>query len=197
MARVLSVSVMRNVAQLSGTSKADEPNMSQTIWPKPADLTNGFYYFEFTISPNIIWIKLKERGGSSPQRTHGSSSADVTLQFELGHLTSTTTNDLIEEVSMRSLLSVTLPAFLCLLTAAQEPELRTTLKGQIGPVISLAFSPDGKTLALGNHAGRSSCGTCSRARSGPLSRDTPAPCGQWRTARMARLWHREAERRSG
>ena len=55
---------------------------------------------------------------------------------------------------MRLLLPVTLPAFLGLLTApstsAQEPELRATLKGQIGPVISLAFSPDGKTLASGS-----------------------------------------------
>ena len=58
---------------------------------------------------------------------------------------------------MRPLLPVTLPAFLGLLTAlctsAQEPKLRATLKGQIGPVISLAFSPDGKTLALGNSGG--------------------------------------------
>src|SRR5438270_254588 len=51
---------------------------------------------------------------------------------------------------MRLLLPVTLPAFLWLLTAAQEPELRTTLKGQIGPVMSLAFSPDGGTLASGS-----------------------------------------------
>ena len=58
---------------------------------------------------------------------------------------------------MRLLLPVTIAAFLGLLTApstsAQEPQLRVTLKGQIGPVISLAFSPDGQRLALGNSGG--------------------------------------------
>src|SRR5262249_60647748 len=58
---------------------------------------------------------------------------------------------------MRLLLPATIPAFLGLLTApstsAQEPQLRATLKGPIGPVISLAFSPDGKTLVLGNSGG--------------------------------------------
>ena len=58
---------------------------------------------------------------------------------------------------MRLLLPVTIPAFLGLLaapsTSAQEPQLRATLKGPIGPVISLAFSPDGQTLALGNSGG--------------------------------------------
>jgi len=52
-------SVMRNVAQPFGTSKADEPNTSQTIWRTVADLTNGVYYFESTTSPNIVWVKLK------------------------------------------------------------------------------------------------------------------------------------------
>ena len=44
--------MMRNVAQPFGTSKADEPNTSQTIWRTVADLTNGVYYFESTTSPN-------------------------------------------------------------------------------------------------------------------------------------------------
>ena len=54
------LSVMRNVAQPFGTSKADEPNTSQTIWRTVADLTNGVYYFESTASPNIVWVKLNK-----------------------------------------------------------------------------------------------------------------------------------------
>jgi penicillin V acylase-like amidase (Ntn superfamily) len=54
------LSVMRNVAQPFGTSKADEPNTSQTIWRTVADLTNGVYYFESTTSPNIVWVKLNK-----------------------------------------------------------------------------------------------------------------------------------------
>ena len=48
------LSVMRNVVQQFGTSKADEPNTSQTIWRTVADLANGVYYFESTTSPNIV-----------------------------------------------------------------------------------------------------------------------------------------------
>ena len=39
-------------------------------------------------------------------------------------------------------------------------------------VDSVAFSPDGKTLASGSRTRRSSCGTWRRARSRPPSRDT-------------------------
>src|SRR5262249_29870760 len=62
---------------------------------------------------------------------------------------------LAKRSSMRLLLVVTIPAFLLRApsTSAQEPQLRATLKGPIGPVISLACSPDGKTLALGNSGG--------------------------------------------
>jgi WD40 repeat protein len=34
--------------------------------------------------------------------------------------------------------------------SAQEPKLRDTLKGHTGPVNSVAYSPDGKTLASGS-----------------------------------------------
>jgi WD domain, G-beta repeat len=34
--------------------------------------------------------------------------------------------------------------------SAQEPKLRATLKGHTGMVYSIAYSPDGKTLATGS-----------------------------------------------
>src|SRR5436190_5964076 len=37
--------------------------------------------------------------------------------------------------------------------SAQEPKLRATLKGHTGAVVSVAFSPDSKTLASGSYDG--------------------------------------------
>ena len=81
-------SVMRNVAQPFGTSKADEPNTSPTIWRTVADLTNGVYYFESTTSPNVIWLKLKSldfREGSGVRKldlvNHPDRTGDVSESF--------------------------------------------------------------------------------------------------------------------
>lgn len=50
------LSVMRNVAQPFGVADPQRPNVSSTIWRTVADLTHGVYYFESSLSPNIIWV---------------------------------------------------------------------------------------------------------------------------------------------
>ncbi len=54
------LSVMRNVSQPFGTADPSRPNISTTLWRTVSDLTQGLFYFESTISPNIVWVKLQE-----------------------------------------------------------------------------------------------------------------------------------------
>ena len=57
------------------------------------------------------------------------------------------------------------------------------------PGHSVAFSPDGKTLASGSPMARCGCGTWPpAARSATPSPATPARSGRWRSARTARPW---------
>lgn len=52
------LSVMRNVSAPFGVSDPLRPNISTTRWRTVADLTKRAYYFESTISPNVIWVNL-------------------------------------------------------------------------------------------------------------------------------------------
>lgn len=56
MANVMSV--MRNVSVPFGATNPDEPNIAPTIWRTAADHVRNIYYFESTLSPNIIWVQL-------------------------------------------------------------------------------------------------------------------------------------------
>lgn len=58
MANVMSV--MRNVSVPFGTINPDEPNIAPTIWRTAADHVRNIYYFESTLSPNIIWVQLNK-----------------------------------------------------------------------------------------------------------------------------------------
>jgi choloylglycine hydrolase len=56
---------MRNVSQ--PFSEIDlkaivsgQPHNSPTRWRTVIDLTNGNFYYESTLSPNIIWVNFKE-----------------------------------------------------------------------------------------------------------------------------------------
>jgi penicillin V acylase-like amidase (Ntn superfamily) len=52
--------VMRNVAQPFGTLDVQRPYVSATRWRTVADLTKGVYYFETSLSPNIVWVRLDD-----------------------------------------------------------------------------------------------------------------------------------------
>ena len=53
-------SVMRNVSVPRGISKAGQPNLSSTIWRTVADQKNKVYFFEDTLSPSLIWVRLNQ-----------------------------------------------------------------------------------------------------------------------------------------
>lgn len=54
------MSVMRNVSVPFGASDPEQPNISPTIWRTAANHLSNVYYFESTLSPNIIWVELRE-----------------------------------------------------------------------------------------------------------------------------------------
>jgi penicillin V acylase-like amidase (Ntn superfamily) len=54
------LSVMLNVSAPFGVSEPGKPNISATIFRTVADLTNGIYYYESTLSPNIVWLDLRK-----------------------------------------------------------------------------------------------------------------------------------------
>ena len=53
-------SVMRNVSQPLGTSDAEHPNHSATLWTTVSDMTDGVYYFGMSMSPTIFWVDLNK-----------------------------------------------------------------------------------------------------------------------------------------
>ena len=52
------LSVMRNVAQPFVRPDPKRPEASHTIWRTVADSTDLLYFFESTVSPNIVWVSL-------------------------------------------------------------------------------------------------------------------------------------------
>jgi penicillin V acylase-like amidase (Ntn superfamily) len=83
------MSVMRNISAPFGASDPLRPNISATRWRTVADLTNRVYYFESTISPNVIWVfldKLKLTEGSPVLKLDLVNEldrvGDVTMQFK-------------------------------------------------------------------------------------------------------------------
>ncbi len=83
------LSVMRNVSQPFGAADPSRPNISETLWRTVADVTAGLYFYESTLSPNIIWVNLKEADfnkNASPRMldldAHADDIGDVTQKFE-------------------------------------------------------------------------------------------------------------------
>lgn len=54
------LSIMRNMAQPFGVADPDHPNTSPTRWRTVCDLTHLAYYFESSLNPNLVWVKLNE-----------------------------------------------------------------------------------------------------------------------------------------
>lgn len=53
-------SVMRNVSVPRGISTPTQPNISSTIWRTVADQKNRVYFFESTLGPSVVWVRLNQ-----------------------------------------------------------------------------------------------------------------------------------------
>ncbi len=84
------LSIMRNVAQPFGRSTdPSHPEASGTYWRSVADSTDRVYFFESTVRPNIVWVRLDglELGAGAPIRkldlvNGGDLIGDVTTAFK-------------------------------------------------------------------------------------------------------------------
>lgn len=54
------LSVMRDVSAPFGVTEPGKPNIAATRWRTVIDMTDKIYYFESTISPNIVWVDLSK-----------------------------------------------------------------------------------------------------------------------------------------
>lgn len=82
-------SVMRNVSVPRGISTPGQPNISSTIWRTVADHKNKVYFFEDTLSPSLVWVRLNQidfKEGSSVRKLtlHGNPGVggDQTANFK-------------------------------------------------------------------------------------------------------------------
>jgi choloylglycine hydrolase len=83
------LSVMRNVSQPFTRPSPTHPEASHTIWRTVADVTDRVYFFESTLSPNIVWVRLGDLdlGPGAPVRKldlvhSGDLVGDVTTSFK-------------------------------------------------------------------------------------------------------------------
>lgn len=68
------LSVLRNVSQPFGTPDPVRPNISPTRWRTVADLSRGVYFYENTLSPNLVWVQV-----SKPDFNKGAAIKKITL----------------------------------------------------------------------------------------------------------------------
>jgi penicillin V acylase-like amidase (Ntn superfamily) len=54
------LSVMRNVSVPRGITTPSEPNISNTIWLTVSDQKNRVYFFQSTLSPGLVWVRLSD-----------------------------------------------------------------------------------------------------------------------------------------
>ncbi|MBI2792934.1 MAG: linear amide C-N hydrolase [Gammaproteobacteria bacterium] len=82
------LSVMRNVSQPFGVADSSRPYISETLWRTVADLTSGLFFYESTLSPNIIWVNITQVNFAKEAKTlmlnlddHPDYIGDVTNKF--------------------------------------------------------------------------------------------------------------------
>jgi choloylglycine hydrolase len=85
-----AMSVIRNVSVPFGEADPQNPNVSTTIWRTAADQKQRVYYFESTLSPNLIWVSLDKlnlkSGGPVQKLSLADDPADGFLTGEMsGH----------------------------------------------------------------------------------------------------------------
>ena len=54
------MSVMRNISVPWGTPDPEHPNISPTWWRTLLDQKNGVYYFDSALSPQMVWLNLRQ-----------------------------------------------------------------------------------------------------------------------------------------
>jgi len=80
-------SAIRAASSPFGTADETRPNISSTLWRTVSDLTNRLYFFESSLSPNVIWVDLANLGFEpSPTRildlvNQPDHVGDVTAEF--------------------------------------------------------------------------------------------------------------------
>ena len=82
------MSVMRNASAPFGTADPARPNVATTRWRTVADLTHRAYFFESTVSSNVIWLRLDDLDLSKRAKVrkpdlvdHPDRVGDVTRSF--------------------------------------------------------------------------------------------------------------------
>jgi len=63
------MSIVRNASSPFGRPDPQKPNVSTTLWRVLADQKNLVYYYESTLSPNLIWVDLRQMDFSSGSGT--------------------------------------------------------------------------------------------------------------------------------
>lgn len=69
-AAAAAFSVIRNASAPFGTADPVRPNVSTTRWRTVTDLTNGRFFYESTISPNVVWVDVYALDFSEGQERH-------------------------------------------------------------------------------------------------------------------------------
>ncbi len=82
------LSVLRNASSPFGDPDPNKPNISKTLWRIIHDQTNLISFYESTVSPNVVWVKMKtlDFSQNAPVQMldvdNANLSGNVTKQFK-------------------------------------------------------------------------------------------------------------------